>query len=80
MNVYELDKQVLDYLQKRNLISRYKKAKEYLKKDQLKAVQFKKRKPYTEGKYYFRITRKYRAIGVFDGEDFIVTDISDHQE
>ncbi|NOX87199.1 MAG: hypothetical protein GXO86_14780 [Chlorobi bacterium] len=80
MEVYELDKSIFEYLEKRNLIKQYKKAKELLKLNQLTSVHFKKRKPKTSGKYYFRITKKYRAIGVFDGKDFIVTEISDHQE
>jgi plasmid maintenance system killer protein len=79
MDVYELDESVIEYLTKRNLISKYKKAKELLKNNQLTSVYFKKRKPKSSGKYYFRITKKYRAIGVFDGKDFIVTEISDHQ-
>jgi len=79
MEVYELDNSILDYLKKRNLVPKYKKAKELLKKNHLSSVQFKKRKPKSSGRYYFRITRKYRAIGVFDGIDFIVVEISDHQ-
>lgn len=42
-------------------------------------MKFKKRRPKKSGQYYFRINQKYRAIGVFDGKDFIVTEISDHQ-
>ena len=79
MEVYELDNDVIDYLEKRNLITRYKKAKELLKKHEFEAVKFKKRQPKSAGIYYFRISRKYRALGVFDGKDFIVTEISDHQ-
>ena len=79
MEVYELDKTILDYLTKRNLVEQYKKAKEFLKNSHLSSVKFKKRQPKSSGKYYFRINQKYRAIGVFDGKDFIVTEISDHQ-
>ncbi|RLD25674.1 MAG: hypothetical protein DRI54_04390 [Bacteroidetes bacterium] len=79
MEVYELDNSVLEYLEKRNLVLKYKKAKELLKQNHLRSVQFKKRKPKSLGRYYFRITKKYRAIGIFDGMDFIVTEISDHQ-
>lgn len=79
MEVYELDENVLAYLTKRNIVSQYKKAKELLKQRQFKTIQFKKRQPKTNGVYYFRINKKYRALGVFDGQDFIVTDISDHQ-
>ena len=79
MQVYELDESVLKYLTKRNLLSQYKKSKELLKQRQFSTIQFKKRKPKSAGKYYFRINEKYRAIGIFDGKDFIVTEISDHQ-
>lgn len=79
MEVYELDNSIIKYLKKRNLVFQYKKAKEILKQNQLTSVYFKKRNPKSSGKYYFRITKKYRAIGVFDGKDFIVTEISDHQ-
>lgn len=79
MEVYELDESIIKYLSKRNLVSQYKKAKEFLKANQFSAVKFKKRKPKSKGIYYFRINQKYRAIGVFDGTDFIVTEILDHQ-
>lgn len=79
MQVYELDESVLNYLSKRNILTQYRKAKELLKQGQFSSVKFKKRKPKSGGIYYFRITQKYRAIGIFDGEDFIVTEISDHQ-
>ena len=79
MEVYELDESVLVYLSKRNIIPQYKKAKEFLKRNHLDTVRFKKRQPKSSGEYYFRINQKYRAIGVFDGIDFIVTEISDHQ-
>lgn len=79
MEVYELDESILNYLTKRNIVNQYKKAKELLKLRQFSAVQFKKRKPKTSGVYYFRINQKYRALGIFDGKDFIVTEISDHQ-
>ena len=79
MEVYELDESILNYLQKRNLVEQYKKAKEFLKNNHLASVKFKKRRPKKSGQYYFRINQKYRAIGIFDGKDFIVTEISDHQ-
>ena len=79
MEVYELDETILDYLSKRNIVPQYKKAKEFLKNNHLLSVKFKKRQPKSLGGYYFRINQKYRAIGVFDGQDFIVTEISDHQ-
>ena len=56
-----------------------KKAKEYLEKDQLRIVGFKIRQPKSAGIYYFRITKKYRAIGHFIDDIFVVASISDHQ-
>ncbi len=79
MEVYELNEAILDYLTKRNLVNKYQKAKEFLKSNHLTSVDFKKRQPKALGEYYFRINQKYRAIGIFDGKDFIVTEISDHQ-
>ncbi len=45
MEVYELDETILDYLTKRNLVSQYKKAKEFLKNSHLSSVKFKKLQP-----------------------------------
>jgi hypothetical protein len=43
-------------------------------------VDLRKRKPTTEGIYYFKITKKYRALGIFENKQtFIVVGISDHQ-
>lgn len=78
MKVRERQRAV-DYLIKRQLEKPYLKAKEYLKNDQLKIVDFKLRKPKSEGIYYFRITKKYRAIGHFIDDIFVVAEISDHQ-
>jgi hypothetical protein len=70
---------VIDYIIKRNLNKPYLKAKCYLENDQLKIVDFKIRKPKSDSIYYFRITKKYRAIGHFVGDVFVVASISDHQ-
>ena len=78
MKVRERQK-AIDYLKKRQLEKSYLKVKAYLKKGQLKIIDFKLRKPKSEGVYYFRITRKYRAIGHFIDDIFVVTEISDHQ-
>jgi len=60
-------------------VPQYQKAKLLLKHNYLLSIKFKKRQPKPLGEYYFRINQKYRAIGVFDGKDFIVTEILDHQ-
>ncbi len=78
MKVRERQK-AIDYLKKRQLEKSYLKVKGYLAKGQLKIIDFKLRKPKSEGVYYFRITRKYRAIGHFIDDIFVVTEISDHQ-
>jgi plasmid maintenance system killer protein len=79
MDVFELDNTIIKYLNKRNILSQYKKAKLLLKQEQFSSVNFKKRKPLSAGIYYFRLNQKYRALGVFDGQDFIVTEVYDHQ-
>lgn len=72
-------KNVIDYLQKRQLEKAYLKVKSHLCADQYKLVDFKIRKPKSQKVYYFRINKKYRALGHFIGDIFIVTEISDHQ-
>ncbi len=43
-------------------------------------VDLRKREPKSEGIFYFKITRKYMALGYFGNKTtFIVTEISDHQ-
>ena len=71
--------QVIEYLKKRQIVKPYLKAKRYLAEDHFKIVDFKLRKPKSEGIYYFRISKKYRAIGHFIGDIFVVVEISDHQ-
>lgn len=70
---------VIAYLKSRHLEKPYRKAKKFLEKDQLKMVSFKIRQPKSDGVYYFRITKKYRAIGHFIDDIFVVATISDHQ-
>ncbi len=72
-------KNVIEYLKKRQLEKAYLKVKSLLSDDQYKLVDFKVRKPKSHQVYYFMITKKYRAIGHFIGDTFIVTEISDHQ-
>jgi hypothetical protein len=79
MNVFE-EEGVVDYLKARNITQPYLKAKRYLELGYFGQVDLRKRKPKTEGVFYFRITKKYRALGYFASKDtFIVVEISDHQ-
>jgi hypothetical protein len=70
---------VIDYLKTRQIVAPYLKAKSFLTDGNYKIVDFKLRKPKSEGVYYFRITKKYRAIGHFIDDIFVVVSISDHQ-
>jgi len=74
------EKEVYDYLKSRNLIGQYKKVKMYLLQGYTWKVNFKKRKPKGSGIYYFRINKKFRALGYFRDENiFVVVEIDDHQ-
>jgi plasmid maintenance system killer protein len=79
MKVFE-EEGVVDYLQSREITQQYLKAKRYLEMGFYGQVDLRKRKPKTEGIYYFKITKKYRALGYFENKQtFIVVEISDHQ-
>jgi len=79
MKVVEKSDEILKYLKKRNLVNVYIKAKTLLENGDLKTVDFRKRKPRKYDIFYFRINKKYRAIGQFKDDLFVVTEISDHQ-
>ena len=42
-------------------------------------VDLRKRKPKSANLLYFKIDKKYRAIGYVENNIFVVTEISDHQ-
>lgn len=83
--MYRIDKifetsEVYDYLRSRHLLQQYKKVKSYLLSGHVQQVQFRKREPKKDGIYYFRITKKFRAIGYFaEAGVFVVVEIDDHQ-
>jgi hypothetical protein len=54
-------------------------AKKQIVQGNFKAVNLKKRQPYVENLWYFRITGKYRAIAERVGNKLYVFHISDHQ-
>lgn len=79
MRVFE-EYGIVDDLKKRNLTKSYLKAKRYMELEYYEAVDLRKRKPKSEGVFYFKIDKKYRAIGyIVKNTDFIITEISDHQ-
>jgi len=70
---------VVDYIKKRKLVPAYLKAKKYIEMGFYKNVDLRKRKPKKEGVFYFKIDKKYRALGYIENKTLIVTEISDHQ-
>lgn len=72
-------KNVIEYLKKRQLEKPYLKAKKLLEQEEYRVVDFKLRKPKSRKIFYFRVTKKYRALGHFIDDIFVVTEISDHQ-
>ena len=67
------------YLEKRNLLKQYKKAKNFLLLKHFSLVNFKKRNPSKNKIWYFRINRQFRALAYFDNDILIVFDIDNHQ-
>jgi hypothetical protein len=78
MNVTELD-DVLPYLEKRDLLPQYVKAKRKLQKGDTSGVQLRKRQPKSSDVWYFRINRQYRAFCFRDGDTLVVFEVNDHQ-
>lgn len=78
MKVLEEDG-IITYIKKRNLVKPYLKVKKYLENDFFELVDLRKRKPKSANVFYFKIDKKYRAIGYIEDNTFIVTEISDHQ-
>jgi len=75
-----ISKSCISYLKKRNLVDKWKKAKDFLLKNDFKSVDLKKRNPYKTEKYYFRLDKKYRAFCFFEeGGILKVFEINDHQ-
>ena len=73
-------KEILPYLEMRNLVKQYKKAKNYLLSGNQLQTKFKERNPKGSGIWYFRINRQFRALCVFDkAENLIVFEIDNHQ-
>ena len=70
---------IIDYIRKRNLVKPYLKAKKYLEMGFYEIVDLRKRKPKSANVFYFKITKKYRAIGYIEDSIFIITEIYDHQ-
>lgn len=73
-------KDILSYLESRQLVTQYKKAKQYLLQNRIITVKFKERNPKGSGIWQFRINRQCRALCVFDNiGNLIVFEIDNHQ-
>ncbi len=72
-------KNVIAYIEKRQIGKQYFKAKKNLENNQYQQVDFKLRKPNSLGIYQFRVSKKYRAFGHYIDDIFVVASISDHQ-
>jgi len=73
-------KEILPYLKSRGLLLQYKKAKQFLLKNNLIQIKFKERRPKGSGIWSFRINKQFRALCFFDGDgDLIVFKIDNHQ-
>jgi len=77
-NVFESD-EVIQYLQKRDLIKQYKKAKNFILLWYFKYVSFKKREPKKSEIYYFRVNKQFRAIWYMEDDIFYVLEIDNHK-
>ena len=56
----------LQYIRERQLTKQYLKAKKYILSGNLKNVDLKLREPKTEGIWYFRINKQYRAYARYE--------------
>ena len=71
-------KDIVDYLEKRNLLEKYKKAKNFLLSENSSMVDLKKRKPKQDEIWQFRIDKQFRAFCYFEEEMIIVFHIDKH--
>ncbi len=75
----DVDAGVVSYLQKRNLIKQYKKAKKKILDWYTSDLDLKERKPKDSGIYSFRINRQYRAFGIIQDDVLIIFEMNNHQ-
>lgn len=70
---------ILLELEKRNLIAKYKKAKNFILGNHSKLTDLKKRKTQKDEIWQFRIDRQFRAYCYFEQDALIVFHIDNHQ-
>ena len=77
-NILERD-DILLILEKKNLLAKYKKAKNFILENHSKLVDLKKRKPQNDEMWQFRIDKQFRAYCYFEADILIVFHIDNHQ-
>ena len=70
---------LIEFIEKRNLINQYNKTKNYLLKWFFRQVNLKLREPKKDKIYYFRINKQYRAICKIEWDILKIFDIDNHQ-
>jgi len=76
-HIYEHPK-AIEYLEKRNLLSQYKKTKKNILLGIQSGAKLKIRQPKKDGVYYFRINKQFRAIVRKKEDSLFVIDIDNH--
>ncbi len=74
-----IEKGLIQFLEKRQLVKQYQKAKKHILEGNYKQVDLKLRQPKNERVYYFRINRQFRAWCYIDWNSLKVFDIDNHQ-
>jgi len=73
------DPKILTYLQERNLLKQYKKAKTFLLLWLYANVDFWFREPKKDEIYYFRINKQFRAYCIIEEQELRIYKIDNHQ-
>ncbi len=76
-NILETD-EVVKYLQKRNLITQYKKAKQNILSGNFTGNKLKIRHPKHKKVFYFRINKQFRAFAQMRDDILVVFKIDNH--
>ena len=77
-HIFERD-DILFELKQKNLLAKYKKAKNFILENHSKLVDLKKRKPQKDEVWQFRIDKQFRAYCYFEKDTLIVFHIDNHQ-
>ncbi len=73
-----IDPKEFEKIEKWQIVSQYHKAKWYIISWDFRSADFKKRQPYKEEIWYFRINKQYRAFGNIVDSTLRVFHVDDH--